>query len=84
MWITECEDGAYYYTRAENHGAIYISKLAVEEVNNKTRLSMSFWDQSDSILIKLMSSIMGVFIKGSMTRMVEKDLQDIKAFVEKS
>jgi len=84
MWITDCQDEEYYSTRAENNGAVYSTTLAVSEIDNKTRLTMSFSDSSDSIFIKVVSSIMGIFIKKSMIKMLEKDLADIKEFVEKN
>ena len=84
MWITDCKDEEYYCTRAENHGAIYSTKLAVAEVGDKTLLTMSFAVTSDSFFIKVVSSVMGIFIKKLMLKMLEKDLDEIKAFVEKS
>lgn len=82
MWITDAVDEHYYSTRAESHGAIYTSKLAVEENAGKTTLSMSFSSTSHSFFVRLMSSLMSVFIKKSMIKMVQADLEDIKNFVE--
>ncbi len=84
MWITDCVDGEYYCTRAENCGAVYVTKMAVTEVDNKTLLTMSFTDSADSIFIRMASSIMGLFFKRTMARMLQKDLDEIKAFVEKN
>ena len=53
MWITDCKDGEYYCTRAENCGAIYVTKIALSEVSNKTILTMSFSGTSDSVFVKL-------------------------------
>ena len=83
MWITDCEDGEYYATRAENHGAIYRSKLSVEALGeNKTKLTMSFEGDSDSVLVKIISALMSVFMKKSMIKMLQVDLADIKRHVE--
>ena len=82
MWITEAKDQVYYMPRAENHGAIYISKMAVEEVGEQTKLSMSFSGSSDSLFVRIISSIMNLFMKNSMIKMLEADLADIKRFVE--
>jgi len=84
MWITDCKEEEYYCTRAENCGAIYSTKMALSEVDNKTTLSMSFSGTSDSTLVKIISSIMNLFIKKSMLKMLQKDLNEIKAFVEKT
>jgi hypothetical protein len=84
MWITDCKDGEYYCTRAENCGAIYSTKMALSEVGDKTLLTMSFSGTSDSMFIRVLSSFMNIFLKKSMVRMLEKDINEIKAFVEKS
>ena len=83
MWITDCKDEEYYCVRAENSGAIYSTKMTVAEVGDKTLLTMSFAVTSDSIFIKVVSSVMSIFIKKPMRKMLEKDLEEIKAFVEK-
>lgn len=83
MWITESEEQSYYCTRAENNGAIYLSTLRVTELSpDKTLLTMSFSASADSIFIRVLSAIMAIFIKKSMIAMLEKDLNDIKAFIE--
>ncbi|MDG2090134.1 MAG: hypothetical protein P8J61_03355 [Gammaproteobacteria bacterium] len=84
MWITDSKDGEYYFTRAENQGTIYVTKMSLEEADGKTLLTMSFSGTSESIFIRFISSIMGFFIKGSMIKMVQKDLDDIKSFMEKT
>jgi len=84
MWITECADGDYYCTRAENHGAAYITEVKVREIDEKTRLSMSFTGSSDSITANMLSAVMGVFIKKPMIKMLQQDLDEIKSYVEKT
>lgn len=82
MWITDCVDGEFYRTRAENHGAIYVSELTVTPQGDKTLLTMDFSGHADSFWVNLLSSVMGIFMKKSMINMIEKDLADIKAHVE--
>lgn len=84
MWVTDCKEEEYYCTRAENCGAIYTTKMSLSEISNKTILTMSFSGTSESIFVKLISSIMGIFIKKSMVKMLQQDLDEIKVFVEKS
>jgi len=84
MWITDCKEEEYYCTRAENCGAIYTTKMSLSEVRNKTIHTTSFSGTSESIFVKLISSIMSIFIKKSMTKMLQQDLDEIKMFVEKS
>lgn len=84
MWITDCKDEEYYCTRAENNGAIYSTKMSVSGVGSNTLLTMAFSGTSESTVVKLISSIMSLFLKKSMVKMLQKDLADIKSFVEKS
>ena len=82
MWITECVENDYYCTRAESHGAVYLTRLALQESDGLTRLTMTFTGQAQTLLAKLLSGLMNVFIVGSMKKALLKDLQDIKQFVE--
>lgn len=82
MWITDCSNGEYYATRAENHGAIYKSMMSVEAVGDKTKLTMSFEGESESFFVKIISKVMGFFMKKSMIKMLDADLADIKRFAE--
>lgn len=82
MWITEAVEGQYYCIRAENCGAVYLTKMAVAEDNGKTILSMSFSSESMSFIGKVFSALMGLLMKKSLVKMLEKDLQDIKQYLE--
>ncbi len=82
MWITDCVTNDYYATRAENHGAVYLSRISVQAVADGTRLTMGFESQAQTLFARLMSSLMVFFIKGSIIKEFDKDLVDIKAFVE--
>lgn len=82
MWITDYKDEEFYSTRAENCGAIYTTRLSLIESDNTTTLTLSFSGTSDSIFVRCLSSIMGVFMKKSMIKLLQKDLSDIKHYVE--
>jgi hypothetical protein len=82
MWITEAVEGEYYCTRAVNQGAIYLTKMSVAETGTNMLLSTTFAGSSNSLFIKLLSSIMGLFVKKSMEKMLQADLIDIKRFIE--
>lgn len=82
MWITHATQNEYYQTRAENHGAVYISKMIIDDLGEKSRLTMSFEGEAQSMFAKIMSALMSFMIKGSMKKAIYKDLQDIKAHVE--
>jgi hypothetical protein len=83
MWITDYKDEEYYCTRAENCGAIYTTKMSVSEIQGRTLLTMSFSGTADSIFIKMMTAMMNFFMKKTMVKILEKDLSEIKEFVER-
>lgn len=84
MWITDAQTNQFYQTRAENCGAVYISRFDITPLENSKSvlLTMSFKGESSRFLGKLMTLIMGKLMKKSLLKMVEQDLKDIKAFVE--
>lgn len=82
MWITDVEDGTMYKTRAESHGAVYISWLALSEKEGVTTLTMGFEGQPQGLVAKLMSMLMGPMMKKSTIKAIEQDLADIKVAVE--
>ncbi|WP_438312815.1 SRPBCC family protein [Sporosarcina sp. FA9] len=83
MWVTHSKKYDYYQTRAESHGAIYLSRLNITEENNGVvTLEMSFEGQASSLMAKIMSGVFGTFMKKSMTKLLEVDLEDIKKSCE--
>lgn len=82
MWITDYVENEYYQTRAESHGSIYISRLAIEREEKHTKLTMSFSAEAQTFFAKIFSLCMGFVIKGSMKKALIKDLNDIKTHVE--
>jgi len=82
MWITEYIENEHYQTRAESHGSIYLSKLSLERSGQNTILTMSFSSEATTFFVKLISSFMGFMIKGSMKKVINKDLADIKNHLE--
>ena len=83
MWITEAMVNSYYTTHAKSHGSLYISTLTLKEEANQTNLSMSFEAIGQTFMMKLLSGVMGFMMKGSMKKMLYKDLEDIKKYVER-
>ena len=83
MWITDAVENEYYGTRAESHGAVYITRLSLKDSGSGTVLTMSFEAFAQTLLAKILSSLMTPVIKRSITKALAQDLEDIKAFVEK-
>ena len=82
MWITDVQDGQSYQARAENHGAIYISKLSVQESDGQSILTMHFDGTPVSFGAKIMSALMGWMFKGATAKAMRQDLIDIKKVAE--
>ena len=84
MWITEEKANEYYETRAENHGAIYVSRFQLEEIGDQTKLTMEFEGEAQSTAAKIMSFLTGFMFKGATEKALQADLKDIKDSVEQS
>ena len=82
MWITDAAEASHYDTRAESHGAVYTTRIGLQPVDGGTRLSMDFSSAPQTFGAKVMGAIFGVMMKGSMRKMILKDLEDIKAAAE--
>jgi uncharacterized membrane protein len=84
MWITDAKENEFYQTRAESHGAIYISKLKIEEQGDEICLTMGFEGQPQKTFAKIMVAATGFLIKNATQKALLQDLKDIKASVENS
>ena len=82
MWVTESEENDHYTIRAESHGSIYVSRLSLVEAAGTTTLTMSFSGEARSFIARVLSTLMGPFIKGSMQKELQKDLAEIKKHLE--
>jgi hypothetical protein len=82
MWITHSEPNSYYKTRAESHGAVYITTMKIEEKDNFCILSMNFESESVSFVAKIMNIIFSGMMKKSTKKALLEDLNDIKNLVE--
>lgn len=81
MRISAAEPGHWYETTAENHGTIYNTRVTVEDSNSKSLLTMQFSVQPVTIAARLMS-LMSFMFNGTIRKMLEKDLQDIRHALE--
>ncbi len=82
MWITDAKENEYYQTRAENHGAVYISRIDLEEAGDKTLLTMGFEGEPQGFGAKVMAFLTGFMFKGATEKALKQDLIDIKTAVE--
>jgi carbon monoxide dehydrogenase subunit G len=82
MWITDASEGRFYDTRAESHGSVYTTRVAVEEVAEGTRVTMDFGAEPQTVGAKVVSFLLAPVMKGSVRKALQKDLEDIKASLE--
>lgn len=84
MWITDFAPNQYFITQARSHGSIYITRSSLSDSPNGTMLTMMFTSVARSPAAKAMSFLLGAFIKVSLKKAMNHDLEDIKAYVEKN
>lgn len=82
MWVTDAVPNKFYKTRAESHGAIYITTLSILEKDTYCVLSMSFEGIAQSFIAKLSSAVFGRMMMKSTEKALLNDLKDIKRIVE--
>jgi len=82
MWITGAAEPEFYETRAESHGAVYTSRIALEDQGAYTELSMRFHGQPVTAISRVFSACLGFLFVGGIRKALERDLEDIKAAVE--
>lgn len=83
-WITDAADNAFYKTRAESDGFIFLSTMSIAESGNGMTLTSSHDSQPQSIAARVMSIPMSLLFKGVARKALLQDLNDIKAAVEQA
>ena len=82
-WITDAAENAFYKTRAEDNGFVFLSTMSISEGGNGSMtLTSSHDSQPQGIVARLMSIPMGLFFKGVAKKAIQQDLNDIKSAVE--
>ena len=84
MWITDATENVMYKTRAESHGAVYITSLTIAEQAGKSRLTMEFDGTPQKLSAKVMAAITGPFFRNAIKNALMQDLVDIKNAVERT
>ena len=84
MWVTDAHEASFYETRAESHGSIYTSRVELEATPTGTRLTMVFRGQPVTSGAKVLWALTGWMAKKSLCKVIDQDLQDVKAAVEKA
>lgn len=82
-WITDAQENAYYTTRAEQGGFVFITTNRVSGSDGAVTLTGIHETQPQGFAAKLKSLPM-VFFKGVIKKAILQDLNDIKAVVERT
>lgn len=82
MWITHSEENAYYQTRAESHGAVYISTVQLIPKGTGVVLAMEFRSEPRTIGARIMGAVFAGMMRKATTKAFEEDLRDIKSYIE--
>jgi hypothetical protein len=81
-WITDAAENAFYKTRAEDSGFVFLTTMSISESGNGSiTLTSSHDSQPQGIVARLKSLPMFLF-KGVVRKAILQDLSDIKAAVE--
>lgn len=83
MWISAAEANRWYETTAKSHGSIYSTRISLDESNDKVVLTMTFSSQPTTIAARLMS-VMTFMFSGTLRKMLQKDLADIRQAAEQT
>lgn len=82
MWVTDSEENSFYQTRAESHGANYISKMLIEDNGDSCVLEMSFKAEALTFGAKVGNFVFSGMMKKSTEKALFEDLKDIKKVAE--
>jgi uncharacterized protein YndB with AHSA1/START domain len=83
LWVTDAVENEYYCSRAESHGSVYIIRFSLNDLGEKTMLSISFSGEPRTPFVRTVSFCMAPIIKSAVINALNKDLGDIKEKVEK-
>ena len=80
-WITDAAENAFYTTRAESDGFVFLSTMRIAESNGGVALTSAHDTKPQGIVAKLKSTPMILF-KGVVKKALVQDLNDYKSAVE--
>jgi hypothetical protein len=81
-WITDAAENAFYTTRAEDGGFVFVSTMRISERTSGMTLTSAHDSQPQGIVARLMSIPMGLLFKGVAKKALVQDLNDYKSAVE--
>ncbi len=82
MWVTAAVDNDHYDVRAESHGAIYTTTMAVKGEGASSTLSMAFGAEVLTFGAKVMWALTGWIAVRAMRKALLKDLSELRDAAE--
>ena len=82
MTVTEFTPPTRFVVTAENHGTQYRVEHGLEDLGKSTRLNIMFSGKPVKLWACLLAPI-GLLMRGSVRKMMESDLADLKAAAER-
>jgi len=82
MWVTAATENESYEVEANSHGMAYHSVIRITPYSEGNRLSWEFGGEAQTFMARIMGAVFGVLMKGSVAKMLRRDLEDIKRAVE--
>lgn len=83
-WVTESAEQAYYTTKAEQQGFVFLTTTRLAEEGGAITVTSSHDSQPQTFAAKLQAIPMGLFFKGAIRKAIMQDLTDIKNAVERT
>jgi hypothetical protein len=80
-WITDAAENAFYKTRAEDRGFVFVSTMRISASSDGITLTSAHDSKPQGIVARLQSIPMGLF-KGVAKKALLQDLNDSKSAVE--
>jgi hypothetical protein len=80
-WITDAAENAFYTTRAEDGGFVFVSTMRIAESSGAMTLTSAHETRPQGIVARVQSLPMVLF-KGVVKKAILQDLNDYKAAVE--
>ena len=84
MWVTAVDEGRSYTVEAESHGAHYVSTFTFTAVSpDRTEVVLGFDARPLSTVTKVLAKVNAPLASRSVTKALQKDLDDLAAAAER-
>jgi len=81
--VTQALRNKFYETRAESDGFVFLTTFRISEIAGGVTLTSAHGTEPRTLAAKLQTIPMALFFKGTIRKHILRDLNDIKAAVER-